>query len=65
MKNKILFKLFAIVMLCLSSLLIKSENCFSSVNATCIFKCEEAKTLFSNDTNAIPLRYEDGFMIKI
>jgi hypothetical protein len=49
----------------LSSLLIKSENYFSSTKAACIFKCEEAKTSFCSDTTSNLLHYEDGFMIKL
>lgn len=65
MEKKILFKLVGVILLCLSSLLIKSENYFSSTKATCIFKCEEAKTLFCSDTTNNLLHYEDGFMIKL
>jgi hypothetical protein len=65
MKKIFFHRLIALSFLCLSSLLIKSENSVCSLRCACISKPTESPKNFINETSNNRLYHDDGFIIKI
>jgi hypothetical protein len=65
MKKILLYRLAAIAFLCLSSLLIKSENSMCGLRCASISKTLMSQQILISDTNESPFYHDDGFFIKI
>jgi len=65
MKKIFLLRIMAVVLMCLSSLLIKSENVASKLNCSAFCKCEMQQQNTPNEPHADLFYHDDGFFIKI
>jgi hypothetical protein len=65
MKKIFLYRLTAIVFMCLSSLLIKSENVACNIKCTAYSRCLIQQEKIMSETHAKIFYNEDGFFIKI
>jgi hypothetical protein len=65
MKKIFLNRLLAILLMCLSSLLIKSENVACNLSCTAFSGCEMQQEKIMSDTHEFFLYNDDGFFIKI
>ncbi len=65
MKKIFLLRLVAVLLMCLSSLLIKSENVASKLNCSVFCNCKIQKQNTITVTPTAPFYNDDGFFIKI
>lgn len=66
MKKIFLFRFIAIILMCLSSLLIKSENVVCKASCTAFSRCEMQQQKIASDIHKKNIFYnDDGFFIKI
>ena len=65
MKKIFLYRLVAVLCMCLSSLLIKSENVACKVKCIAISKCEMQRQNIMSETHETFSYNSDGFFIKI
>jgi hypothetical protein len=65
MKKIFLYRLIVILVMCLSSLLIKSENVACNLRCTAFSRCEMQPEKIMSDTHEIFFYNDDGFFIKI
>jgi hypothetical protein len=65
MKKIFLFRLLAILLMCLSSLLIKSENVACKLSCTAFSKCGMPDKKIVSDTHEFFFYNTDGLFIKI
>jgi len=65
MKKIFLYRLIAILLMCLSSLLIKSENVACNLSCIAFSRCEMQHEKIMSDTHDFFFYNDDGFFIKI
>ena len=65
MKKIFLYRLIVILVMCLSSLLIKSENVACNLRCTAFSRCEIQHEKIMSDTHESYFYNDDGFFIKI
>lgn len=65
MKKIFLYRFIAIVLMCFSSLLIKSENVACKLTCTSFSSCKMQQEKIMNDTQQNFLYNNEGFFIKI
>lgn len=65
MKKIFLYRFIAIVLMCFSSLLIKSENVASKLSCTSFSGCEMQREKIMSDTHENFFYNNEGFFIKI
>ncbi|HWH62116.1 MAG TPA: hypothetical protein VNS50_02540 [Ginsengibacter sp.] len=65
MKKIFLFRLIAILLMCFSSLLIKSENIACKIKCTAFSSCPIQQEKISSNTHGIYFYNDDGLFIKI
>lgn len=65
MKKILLLRIMAVLLMCLSSLLIKSENVASKLNCSSFCSCEMQHEKTLNNPQENVFSRDDGFFIKI
>jgi hypothetical protein len=65
MKKIVLYRLMVILAMCLSSLLIKSENEACNLRCTAFSRCQIQHEKIMSDTHENFFYNDDGFFIKI
>ena len=65
MKKIFFLRLMAVLLMCLSSLLIKSENVATKLKCSAFCSCKMQNDKTASDTHADPFYYDDAFFIKI